>query len=134
MLQNEINPFFMQTLKESLMITLMIFQNCYSHQLLICRVFGCRVVDAGSSAMTAPFRLLVKAGPFCTRAASPTTTKACPPPLVSATSQCPSWIPELTKMAQLDQPGHILTTWSSIIFCIIRFKAELFLFSSTHFL
>lgn len=58
-----------------------------------------RVVDAGSSVMTAPSKLLGKAGPSCTLAASPTTTKASQPPLASVTLQCLLWTLELPKMA-----------------------------------
>lgn len=66
-----------------------------------CCVCGFRVVDADSSATTAPSKPPVKAGPSCTRAAWPTITKACQPPPVSGTSQFPSWTPELPKMAHI---------------------------------
>lgn len=59
---------------------------------LLCR--ACRAAAAGSSATTAPSRPPAKAGPSCTRAASPTTTRACRRRQASGTSPCPSWIPE----------------------------------------
>lgn len=53
-----------------------------------------RAVAAGSCATTAPSRPPGAAGPSCTRAASPTTTKGCPPPPACATSQWPLWTHE----------------------------------------
>lgn len=73
---------------------------------------GCRVVDAGSSVMTAPLRLLVKAGHSCTRVASPTTTKVCGSLRASGTSPCPLWILELPNngttqlLVQTKQDSH----------------------------
>lgn len=61
-----------------------------------------RAAAAGSSVTTALWRHRVKAGPSCTPAASPITTKACPPQLVSDTLQCRLWIPELPHIIRTD--------------------------------
>lgn len=74
-----------------------------------------RAEAAASCATTAGWRLPGRAGPSCTPAGWPTTTRACRSPRGPDTSWCPSWTPR-EQRGGLTVPGwpwmhHHFTTW-----------------------